>query len=426
MCQLSLCGCVRNNNLARYKEEVAFAHEAASLTRTQALPWKGSAPLFGSRGGKLGMEIEVSLPTATYWEKTKSMALNLFTSKIIGAIETQLAAQGIEAHVEPNRCKCFIRSQDGSTSTLPLLITVTGIFDYKLFGEAQLAGVTNGLFQQLQEGGPPVPRDADDPDRSFKVAVDADGNPIKFLKDLLSEHPDLQGGIEEVRLERTFSYKGYAFSPKQFLLQIEVSKYDLITNKVGSSYIASLAGRAGAGKSVEIIETLYGQVAGQIVDQVASNGINILISGPTMASESFSDIGPLSLGASKALHDGGAWRSVIPLRYEELQKFNHSVSSVPQDVPVWKRTKMRGEKKTVAGFRLVMTVTGVNQNFAKKQLPALRNGVAQALAESLPQGLRDIGFNPSVNVKPCGFRPRLKEQPPFPHDQTGCADPPSN
>jgi len=400
------------------QRHVAF--QAANFTSNQLLPWLGEkAPLFGSKGGKLGVEIEVTLPTKSIIGRVKQVGLGLFVDQVLSQIRMQLMNNGVAATVEANGCRCFIDAPDKLSSTLPILIIVTGIDEYSSFAKSQLGGVTDGLFKQLQEGGPPVPTDLYDAKQGLKAAVDAQGEPIKSLKAILQEHPAMKDSVQTVKLKRTINYKGLKFSNNQFLLEVELSKYDAIASQVGSKSVASIVGSLGKGTSLEIIEAVYGQLAGQIAEQISKAGINILVSGPTIASEAFNNIGPLSLGASRALHAGGAWRSVIPLNYPEMQqfKFNRTVGTVPDGVPGWKR---KSEKGTLAGFRLVMTVTSINENFAQNQLPVIRDGVAKQLGDSLPQGLREFKMEPTVVVNKCGFKPKQKLQPPFPHDHAGC------
>jgi len=401
--------------------------EKAVPTSEQIVEWGSDEyPLYGEPDGKLGMEVEISLPTGSWKDWGKMAVLGQNVDKIMSAVSKQIAEQGISATVQANECKCFLPGRDGS-HTLPFLITVEGIADYKKFGEAQLATVTNGLYEQLAVGTP-VP-----PGASFSAATDASGKKVRNLKEELEDNPELHRAVESVSLQKLHGsgmYHGLDFSPQQVLLEVELNKYELISTKVGkSSMLAYLAGKAGAGKSQDIARTVYSLLAKQLVQQVRANGINILISSPEYASQYLSSMGMLAEGAAKALHarnnsiqldEGG----IVDLDKAYPQGLPGGV--IPPHATQWKRTV--GKNNKVLGFRLVMTVTSVNELFSLQKLPLLRTGIAATLRKALPENLKSIKFrgnrlfDPAVIVKGCGWKPALASQPPFPHDEAGCRE----
>jgi len=407
-----------------------------SLGLASTTPWgEVEKPLFGQPRGKIGVEVEITLPTGSWTEFGMQQILNANVNTIKDAVSSQMADQGISADVVLNDCKCFVMYDDNQNHrTLPFLITVNGVADYQKFGTAQLGAVTTGLYEQLTSGIS-VPQGA-----SFAAATNATGKPIKNLKAELEENPALDGAVESVSLRKLQDgYNGMTFSDQQFLLEVELGKYDLISTKVaGFRSIASLAGQMGAGKSEDIVKTVYSLLAEQLVAQIKANGINILISTPEFASQHFSKIGGLTEGAAEALHAGG--RSVVNIGAEpgtatakeivDLDKaYPRGLAGdvIPPHVTQWKRTK---NKEKLLGFRLVMTVTSVNEHFFASKLPVLRDGVAETLRQALPENLKELKlmgkslFDPTVTVKGCGWKPELASEPPFPHDEAGCREPP--
>lgn len=328
---------------------------------------------------------------------------------------------------------------------MPLLIRVNGISDHKLFAKSQLAAVTMGLYEQLTEGVA-LPSGA-----TFDAPTDASGKKIMNLKEELEENPALKGAVKRVSLDHFEDdrWNGLPFSPQQFLLEVEVDKYALIAQQVGGSWlVAQIAGGLGAGKSADIVQTIYTLLASQLVEQVRKNGINIFISSPSFASKHFSRLEIMSADMADALHAGEPSRSAIPLEdcgshcEEDMTDLDEEFpgppggahglpgGKIPEGITMWKRTD--AEHAKVTGFRLVMTITSVNENFALTKLPVLRDGVAKTLKEALNENLRSVKvmghrlFDVTTNVQGCGWKPALASQPPFPHDEAGCGLPPND
>jgi len=311
-----------------------------------------------------------------------------------------------------------------------------------------LASVTSGLFKQLTSGV------VKPPGAAFDHPTDEDGNPIKTLQQQLETNPAL-GGSEKKRgsvhrvLLREFpnnQWNGKRYSSYQFLLEVELAKYELIATKTGGSnyfgrklaYGVSHLGVAPSSK--ELVGTVYDILASQLVEQIGKNGINIIISGPTIASERFSTLPFLSEAQANALHFGNASRSVISLtENNDMAKLDNIFavgpdSAVPEDVAIWNRKVARkkdGKSENRIGFRLVMTVTSVNAQFSVVNLPVLRNGIATTLSNTMPAALKHIKvagtelpssaqLDPTVDVKGCGYKPARVSEPPYPHDTGGC------